>query len=554
MKRNLSVLIFALIFLINPSFVLAQEVIRSFDTSIVASKNGTFKVTEKINYDFGEAEKHGIFRDIPLVSKVGDLYRVIEINFLEILRDGNQENYVLQGNSEKASVKIGKVDKTITGPHLYTISYLVKNGIGSNYEDHDEIYWNITGNSWQVPILKVSARLTTDFGVDFDKYTCYTGPTGSTDKNCVLDNNNSLVTNESLNPYEGITGVWSFPKNTFPPSVLQKQSPDQPSETSVKIILFLAAAPALITNFIIAPFLLAWYFTRKRKARFGPPTVNFDFPKDNDGKRIAPVEAGSMDIHLVDQNDVIGTIFDLAIRKYLKIESKKGKKALGIFGDKEEYIFTKLKEPTEKDSQSFERILFGRLFQDGDSVKLDDLKEDFYETFSDFEKAVFDSLIQRNFYTKNPKNQRALLITGAVFSVFVGGWLLFAIMLFLAFKLNGRTALGDEMDWKIDGLKIFLKNMSREHAWYAKNLITVEKYIPYAIALGFIKEFMDQLKVVYPDYQPTWYSGNTSFYLASSSMFSSFNSSITTSAPSSSSGFSGGSSGGGGGGGGGGSW
>lgn len=147
-----------------------------------------------------------------------------------------------------------------------------------------------------------------------------------------------------------------------------------------------------------------------------------------------------------------------------------------------------------------------------------------------------------------------LLVIGVIV-IFIGGIILGPILIFLSRKLNGRTALGDEMDWKIDGLKIFLKNMSREHTWYAKNLITVEKYIPYAIALGFIKEFMDQLKVIYPNYQPTWYSGNTAFYLASSSMFSSMGSSFTTHAASSSSGFSGGgSSGGGGGGGGGGSW
>jgi uncharacterized membrane protein len=111
------------------------------------------------------------------------------------------------------------------------------------------------------------------------------------------------------------------------------------------------------------------------------------------------------------------------------------------------------------------------------------------------------------------------------------------------------------MDHQVEGLKIFLKNMTRHYNFQVKKAITVEKYIPYAMAFGFIDQFMDQIKQIYPDYQPGWYSGHSNFYAARMGMISSMSSHMTTSAPSSSSGFSGGgSSGGGGGGGGGGSW
>lgn len=96
--------------------------------------------------------------------------------------------------------------------------------------------------------------------------------------------------------------------------------------------------------------------------------------------------------------------------------------------------------------------------------------------------------------------------------------------------------------------KIFLKAMSGYHGWQAKNLITIEKYIPYAMTFGLHDQFMEQIKIVAPDYHPTWYSGRGSFYSSYSGMYSSMSSSVTTTAPSSSSGFSGGGSGGGGGG------
>ncbi|MFA5933486.1 MAG: DUF2207 domain-containing protein [Microgenomates group bacterium] len=535
------------------SGVQAEE-ITSFDTEIIAHQDGTMDITETIVYDFGDVYLHGIYRDIPLVSSVGNLYRVIEVDFKNILRDGKEENYSLQSDSKTASVKIGKADVTITGPHTYTISYLVRNGIGSNYEDHDEIYWNITGNNWQIPILKASASLSTDFGVDFNKDTCFTGPEGSTNKDCLLNQKNLIVSTKELSAYEGLTGVWGFPKDTFPPSVLQKESPEKTdTEISLWLILGIFAVP-IFFNLILAPGLLIWYFKNKRKARFGAPSVNFDFPIDDKGKRVAPAEAGSIDAYFVDQNDVIATIFDLAIRKYIKIEQIKQEKVLGMFGGGDDFLMIKLNNYNEG-TTAFEWGLLQSFFRKEDKIKISSLKKDFYLTFQSFEKDVFDSLIERGFYTKNPKTQKALFLTGAIFSMFFGGVLLFGVLLLFFFKLNGRTAKGDEIDFKIDGLKIFLKNMSREHTWYAKNLITVEKYIPYAIALGYIKEFMDQLKVIYPNYHPTWYSGNIAFYSAIDSMNSSMSSTFTTHAPSSSSGFSsGGSSGGGGGGGGGGSW
>lgn len=533
------------------------ENIDSFNVQIIAHKDGTMDISETIDYDFGDILHHGIYRDIPLISKVGDLYRILEIDFKTILKDGIDENYSLQSNSNQVSVKIGDPDKTITGLHEYTLVYTVKNGIGSNFEDHDEIYWNITGNNWPVPILKASASLTTDFGISSNKAVCFTGVQASTAKNCNVDLKNSINSTISLGAYEGLTGVWGFPKESFPPSILQKQLPKESSVSNftldTTVIIGIFSVPIFL-NLILAPALLIWYFKNKRKTRFGPPAVNFDFPQDKKGKRITPAEAGSIDVFRVDQKDVIATIFDFAIRKYLKIEMAKKEKTLGIFGGGEDYVFTKLKE-FDEGMEPFELVLASTLFVDKNSIKLSSLKKDFYITFQVFEKDVFDSLIARGFYAKNPKIQRALFLAGGIFSLFLGGVFLFGVLLLFFLKLNGRTAKGDEIDFQIDGLKIFLKNMSREHTWYAKNLITVEKYIPYAIALGYIKEFMEQLKVIYPDYKPSWYSGNIAFYSALDSMNSSMSSTFTTHAPSSSSGFSGGgSSGGGGGGGGGGSW
>lgn len=535
-----------LLLLIFPISAFAEEKINSFDADIVAHQDGTMTVTEKINYDFGESDRHGIFRTIPLVSKVGDLYRVIEIDFQDIKRDGKKENYEVDNQSNETGVKIGDANKTITGAHNYIIIYTVKNGIGSNYEDHDEIYWNVTGNDWDVPIEKASANLTTDFGVEANRIACFSRSGNFNAQFCTFPNNppfNPITTTAPLQPGDGLTFVAGFPVNTFPKSILQKSPPTfDPDFIS---FLKIYAVILVILNLILAPYLMYWYFKNKSKARLGKPSVNFDIPKN-----LTPAEAGIIDNHKLDRDDITATIFDLAIRKYLKIEEVKTVK--NFAPDITEIKIVKLK--SLDGLNGFEKILTDRLFESGDEIKISELKNDFYLTFNNFEKEIFESLIQKKIYEKNPKVQMSLLLILGIIALISANIILGPVLIYFSRKLNGRTEKGDKTDYQIDGLKIFLKAMSRHYKFQTKNLITVEKYIPYAIALGLQNEFIEQLKIINPDYKPTWYSGSSSFYNIYPGVYSSFDSNITTSAPSSSSGFSGGSSGGGGGGGGGGSW
>lgn len=538
-------IIIVLAFLFLPPQVFAQEKINSFDANITANKDGLMTIQESIIYDFGEEERHGIFRDIPLVSSVGDLYRVIRINVESVKRDGSDEKYEVDTQPKQTSIKIGDPDKTITGSHNYIIIYTVENGIGSNYEDHDEIYWNITGNSWDIPIEKASANITTDFGVNTDRVACFTRSGDFNAQSCTYppETFNPVTTTAPLAPGEGLTVVAGFPVNTFPKSVLQTSEPVFDPDF---ISLLKAYIPiALGLNFILAPYLIFWYTKNKSKARFGKPAVNFDIPKN-----ISPLEAGIIDNHTLDKNDVIATIFDLAIRKYIKIEEVKVAKTL--MPDETDFKIIKLK--SFDGLNEFEETLMQRLFRDDTQVKLDDLKTDFYSTFGTLEKEAFKSLVDKKLYSKNPKSQMALLLAAGIISMALGNIILGPVLIFLSRKLNGRTQAGDKVDFSVDGLKIFLKAVSRYHKFQSKNLIAVEKYIPFAIALGLQNEFMEQLKIINPEYKPSWYSGSHGFYHTYPGMYSSFGSNMTTSAPSSSSGFSGGSSGGGGGGGGGGSW
>lgn len=539
----------ALVNLFASPKAIAQEKIDSFHVDVTAQENGDLSVLESINYDFGSSYRHGIYRYIPLVSRVGDLYRVIDVSFTKVSRDGKKEKFKIDNSGDKIEVKIGDPDRKITGSHLYEIGYLVRNAVGSNYSDHDEIYWNVTGNGWEVPISSASVSFKDDFGVPIKKAACYTGGLGSRGGNCqVKIENNSIAvySNSALANGEGLTFVAGFPVGTFPKSILQKNKPMDPD---LKVLLMFYGFAFIALNFILAPYLLYKYLKKRNKVYLGPPVVNFDLPETDDGSRITPSEAGTVDNTKLEKMDIVATIFDLAIRKYIKIEGVESKKMLGLIKD-QDFKISRLKN-TES-LNIFESKLLNSLFSGKKSVSLKDVQLS-YTIFGELEKKNFSMLISRKLFIKNPKAQKGACLAFGLAGLFTGFIVIGPVLIYLSAKLNGRTEKGDEMDWKLDGLKIFLKATKRYDIWQTKNFIFLEKMIPYAMALGVIEEYMKELKILKPDYSPSWYSGRGSFYAMYPLFSSAAGSGVTTTAPSSSSGFSGGS-GGGGGGGGGGSW
>src|SRR3989304_1566029 len=225
MKRFLKILL-PLVFLF--AFSVPQrahaEKINSFDVTITSHKNGLMDITEKINYDFENLERHGIYRYIPLYSRVGNLYRIVKISNVSIIRDGEKEKFQTTNSKEQVYFKIGNSDKTITGRHLYQISYTVGNGIGSNFPNYDEIYWDVTGNNWTVEIEKASIKFENDFEAKETDFKCFTGATGSTESNCLVSGS-TIETSGILYSGEGLTAIVIYPKGTFPPSTLLKELP-----------------------------------------------------------------------------------------------------------------------------------------------------------------------------------------------------------------------------------------------------------------------------------------------------------------------------------------
>ena len=44
------------------------------------------------------------------------------------------------------------------GDHTYTLTYATRRQLGF-FDDHDELYWNVTGNGWTFPIRQAEPPL-----------------------------------------------------------------------------------------------------------------------------------------------------------------------------------------------------------------------------------------------------------------------------------------------------------------------------------------------------------------------------------------------------------
>ncbi|MFA5871360.1 MAG: DUF2207 domain-containing protein [Parcubacteria group bacterium] len=545
---------------------IGEEKIISFTGEIKINADSTINVKEDIQYDFGAQQKHGIFRFIPVKYKArGGNYNLRLSDIKVVDETGAPQNFTLTYPEDNVEIKIGDADEYVSGQKNYEISYVVRRAV-NYFPDHDELYWNFTGDQWQIPIENASVKIILPNGAGNNlQAKCYQGVYGSTDE-CVSNVSGNIIeyaANGALSPGEGITIVAGWPKGITPePTMFQKIFDTVRDNWTllVPIIVFV---------------LMFRLWSKKGRDPKGRGTIIAQYEAP-DG--LAPAEVGTMMDGSADNKDVSSTIIDLAIRGFLKIKRTEEK---GFFGKTSaEYTFIRLKD--EEPERDFEKEIMKGIFDGGKEKKLADLKSKFYKTLSVVKSQLYEDVTQKGYYAKNPNTVFgtwiAIAIVGGaflavIFGMFQGGWgigsgmLSGVIILVFGYLMPAVTMRGAKLKEHILGFKDFLsvteKDRLKFHNAPKKNPQMFEKFLPYAMVLGVEKEWAKQFEEIYKQ-QPSWYedsSGRVFNAVILGSIVSDFSSSAVTtmasqpsSAASGGSGFSGGGGGGGFGGGGGGSW
>src|SRR6478735_517748 len=141
----------------------AGDVIESFDSKITVSTNGTFHVREEIVYRFGGgSDRHGIYRYVPVefpVARDPDHLRVTKISNVRVSSPtGAPTKTEKKVTNRNLVIRVGDEDRTVSGSETYVIDYDVS-GAMQSFDGLPELNWNVTGNGWDAPMLKVGATV-----------------------------------------------------------------------------------------------------------------------------------------------------------------------------------------------------------------------------------------------------------------------------------------------------------------------------------------------------------------------------------------------------------
>lgn len=560
MKKLLAMIFFCWGILFFPQISRAEK-IDDFQVDIRINKDASIDVSERILYDFENAQRHGIFRDIPVEYQArGGNFNLRLSDILVADERGEPYNFSVSNVGDNRQIKIGDADLLVSGKKTYIISYRIKRAI--NYFDaFDELYWNGIGTQWTIPINNPSVKLFFPEKISKENLSisCYVGALGSTEKcDFLVDENKNAITfsARNLSPGEGVTFAVGFPKGTVSQPTLMAGIWETVKDNWVLAVPFIV---------FFTMFYLWWTRGRDPKGR-GTIIAQFDAP-DN----LTPLEIGIIVDERSDSGDISAQIIHLASKGYLKIKKIENKI---LFFTSSDYELEKLKDE-DADLKSFEKKLMAGLFKGGKSgstVQISDLKNSFYKDVKKTNDDVYQELADLEYFPANPDLVRKrYLVAGAVLSVsvffwgsFFGGLYAFSaivsgiLIMIFGSLMPSHTKKGVEAREYILGLKEYLcvaeKDRINFHNAPEKTPQHFEKLLPFAMALGVEKEWAKQFEGIYSQ-NPSWYAGpiGTSFDPTTfAGDMNAFSAATASSGGSGSSG--GGASGGGGGGGGGGSW
>ena len=195
---------------------LAREEIRAFTSDVTMRIDGSVRVIETVEVNAeGVDIRRGIYRDMPTVMLDGAERKIRSSLEVEgVTRDGVPEPFRVERMGNFQRIWIGDSEQLVSrGLHTYVLTYTMTR-MGRSFPDHDELYWNATGNYWIFPIVNAVAKVTLPQGAVINNLVGYTGPVGSVEQAVIVnrssDNSAIFTSRRELAAGEGMTVAVSF--------------------------------------------------------------------------------------------------------------------------------------------------------------------------------------------------------------------------------------------------------------------------------------------------------------------------------------------------------
>lgn len=536
--------------------------IEDFDAAIDVETSGSFEVTETIRLRF-EGAWNGIHRRIPVVFKSAQGYDYNLRLTLASVTDETGSALRYEGSRDRHydSLKIfipGAADASRT----VVIRYSVRRGLRF-FPDHDELYWNATGDEWAFPILAARARITLPRELVNVRANGFTGGFGVRERAVSIrvdgilqspddgfipagespppDGDRHVVEIESLRPLgirEGLTAAVAWnPGIVHRPGWVETQFAWLRDNFALaSLVVGLCAAPLAACGVMAT----RWW-KHGRDPRPGPVVVQYAPPEG-----LGPAEVGTLVDNSPDTRDLMAILVDLAVKGYVRI--RETTKAGWL--SRAKYTFDLLvPESAWKDLPASERTFLEGLFpyrtgtREGagtagiepvSSVTSDALQDRFYEHLPAIRSAIFAGLVDGGHYIERPDHVRSRYVAAAVglgvgivaatfainaFLLKAHEWTTIPLAVFSALittlvvagfglVMPARTKKGAETR---NGIRGFMEFLSRVDTHRLASMPLTpdlfEKYLPFAMALGVEGRWSKAFEGICKE-PPQWYAGS----------------------------------------------
>lgn len=509
--RKLALCLFFLLSLNLTSFAAYEEGwnVASLHSEIDIATDGKVNIIENILADFTNETHKGLARIIPYKYDDGLTEFNARLNF-ESATDETGQSWANTVSKDGRFLNIEMRTQNLselTGPATFIVNYTAEN-VFLFFDDHDEFYWNVNGTDWPVPFKEISAtiNLPKEFASEEIKLDCFTGYQGEKGKDCEFKITDSKTvtfrTTRELKAYENFTIVLGLPPNTIT-IPLEKVS-----------LWWITQYWGLIFFPLVLLIMFRLWYKKGRDEKTAKDTV---MPHYRPPEGLSPIETGTLIDEKLNNNDIIATIIDYAVKGFIKITETESKL---LFIKSVDYELELLKE-FKADSKETE-IILNELFPHntaGEKIKISALQNKFYKKIPEITKATMEDLVSQGFFKENPSSVRKkYFVIGAVMGIvgfhglagigILNGIMVmlsaFVIMLFSNY-MPRKTTKGAETYYVLKGLYEFINTAEKDRMKFQENNnILFEKLLPYAMAFGLIEKWTKAFEGILKN-PPAWF-------------------------------------------------
>jgi uncharacterized membrane protein len=536
LRRYLNVVmgVFIAAFLLTPHFVFAQS--RSvywerWDVIIdeINTTNNSFRVTEEYDIRFAGSFSFG--------SAVIPYTNLEDIEDLEVYENnralrqscsGSRGTYCATREGNDLSIVYYFFEPLNNAQRSFEISYTVIGGLRI-YEGGDQLWWNaIPSEHYGFSIGSALIKVTLPNGFapreGVDPVETYGAPA-----DVVVRGTN--ITARALGTLDGDDYFYiriQYPHDSDARVANWQAEFDQQqafNENVAPLLNIGILALSLLIGLGLPLFIYTRYLRAGRDPEIGPiPTYLAEPPST-----MPPALVGALVDERADLRDVMSTILDLGQRGYLVIEETQTAGIFGI-GKSSTYTFKRTDKPiNEGELLSFERRLLTNLFTGNRMERsLDSLRTVFYTVIQQMQNDLYNELVKAEFFKANPNTTRGLWQFYAfallILSIFLGfilfttlaeslgtvlcipfGLFLGAVTAFIVSPaMPAKTRKGAEEATKWLAFVEYLRNLEK-YADISEATDKFDNYLPYAVAAGIDRSWVQRFHQIQDVPIPTWY-------------------------------------------------